>query len=201
MCILVRLNSRSPFVFDSHEPKSYMSIMSDEPSPVEPIPQPLQAPPAVIMRPDPCMKVRPEDWIVIRSLAEKGVSYPELAERYGVKPQTIRKRSSEEKWLTKQRLVMAKNETITADPATSAILDLWSERQQQHREQVYQGAQKALSRFFAMSPVPQTFAEAATANKLLKDAIDPSGSNNGNSHVQVNILSSNSFSPKPAIDI
>jgi len=175
--------------------------MSDEPLPVESPQDAPQAAPEVLLSRNPQKKVRDSDWPIIRSLAEKGVSYPELAERYGVKPQTIRKRSSEEKWLTRQRLVMAKNETITDDPATSAVLDLWSKRQQQHRESVYQGAKKSLERFFAMSPVPQTFAEAATANKLLKDAIDPSGSNNGNSQVHVNILSSNSFSPKPAIDI
>ena len=160
-----------------------------------------EAPQEVLMSRNPQKKVRDSDWLVIRSLAEKGVTYPELAKRFNVKPQTIRKRSCEEKWLTKQRLVMTKNETIVADPATSAVLDLWSERQLEAREQVYQGAQKALARFFAMSPIPQSFAAAATANKLMKDAIDPSGSSVSNGSTTVNILATQGFSPRPTIDI
>jgi len=175
--------------------------MSDEPSPVEPIPQPLPTSPAVIMRPDPSMKVRPEDWHVIRSLAEKGMPYKEIAPKFGISSLYIERRACEEKWLTPTRLARAKKGLVPANDPAMAVISIWAERSDAHREQVYQGAKKSLERFFAMSPVPQTFAEAATANKLLKDAIDPSGSNNGNSQVQVNILSSNSFSPKPAIDV
>jgi hypothetical protein len=149
----------------------------------------------------PHKKVRDTDWPVIRSLAEKGVTYGELAKNYGVTAQLIRARSCKEKWLTKQRLIMTKNETIVADPATAAVLGLWETRQQDARESIYQGAKKSLERFFAMSPIPQTFAEAATANKLMKDAIDPSGSASSNGSTTVNILATQGFSPRPTIDI
>lgn len=174
--------------------------MQDSPLPSESPQDAPQAPKEVLLSRMPHKKVRDSDWPVIRSLAEKGVTYKELATRYNVTTQYIRERSSKEKWLTKQRLAMTKNETIVADDAAIAVLDLWDSRQRDARESTYQGAKKALERFFAMSPVPQSFAEAATANKLLKDAIDPSGSNNGNSQVQVNILATQGFSPKP-IDI
>ena len=188
-------------MFDSDESKLYLSTMSDEqPPPQSPQDAP-QAAPEMLLSRMPHKKVRDSDWPVIRSLAEKGVTYGELAKNYGVTAQLIRARSCKEKWLTKQRLAMTKNETIASDPATAAVLGLWETRQQDAREQVYQGAQKALARFFAMSPVPQTFAEAATANKLMKDAIDPSGSASSNGSTTVNILATQGFSPRPTIDI
>lgn len=164
--------------------------MSDQP-PIEPL-----------YAVHPGKKVKDSDWPVIRSLAEQGVTYGELGERFGVKAQTIRKRSSQEKWLTKQRLAMTKNETIQADEPALAVLDLWSARQQGMRESIYQGSKKALERFFAMSPVPQSFSEAATAAKLLKDAIDPTGSNpSPHAGTTINILAAQGFSPKPVTDI
>lgn len=150
----------------------------------------------------PGKKVRDSDWPVIRSLAEQGVTYGELGERFGVKAQTIRKRASQEKWLTKQRLAMTKNNTIVAEEPALAVLDLWSSRQQETRESVYQGAKKSLERFFAMAPVPQSFQEAATAHKLLKEAIDPNGSSNvGGGGTTVNILATQGFAPKPVVDV
>lgn len=175
--------------------------MQDSPLPVE---EPLELPQAskeMLLSRMPHKKVRDSDWPVIRSLAEKGVTYKELATRYNVTTQYIRERSSKEKWLTKQRLAMTKNQTIVADDAAIAVLDLWDSRQRDARESTYQGAKKALERFFAMSPVPQNFSEAAVAEKLLSKSIDPSGAAFHGGGTTVNILASSSFSPKPVIDI
>jgi hypothetical protein len=146
-------------------------------------------------------KIPDAQWPAIRSLAEQGVQYKDIASQFGVSHSCIAKRACKEKWITPQRLAMAKNENVSADDPALAVVDLWNSRQTAMRESVYQGAKKSLERFFAMSPVPQSFAEAATAHKLLKDSIDPSGGSNSGNNVQVNILAAQGFTPKPAIDV
>ena len=154
-----------------------------------------------LYRRDPQKKVRDEDWPVIRSLVEKGMPQKEVAAKFGISPLYVSRKASDEKWITPMRLARAKKGLVpTHDPA-SAVVSIWAERSDAMRESVYQGAKKSLERFFAMSPVPQSFAEAATAHKLLKDSIDPSGgANTANSSV-TQILQIQGFTPKPAIDV
>lgn len=166
-------------------------LPQDEPSSPEPRP--------VLMRPDPLMKVSPSDWQAIRHLAESGVRYAEIAQRFNIKPATIEQRSSIERWLTPQRLRRAKNgNALTNDPSL-AVVDVWSQRSAESREMIHQGMNRCIQRFFAMSPVPQSFSEAAIAVKLMNDA-NPTAQSTENKNVSVTILASKNFSPSPVID-
>jgi hypothetical protein len=157
--------------------------------------------PRGLMRVDPNKKIADEEWPGIRHMIESGVPYKEVAERFNVKPHTLRRRASEEKWLTPQRLAMAKNGTLKADDPANVVAELWRQRGAETRDMVYTGAAKALQRFFALSPVPQSFSEAAIANKMLKEAIDPSGALENNSNVSIQILANQSFKPTPVVDV
>jgi hypothetical protein len=149
----------------------------------------------------PNKKIRDEDWVGIRHMAEQGMSYEELAGQFGVQPCTIGKRASKERWLTPTRIARAKNGNVAEDDPALAIADIWKRRGVETRDEVYQGARKALSRFFAMSPVPQSFAEAATAHKMLKEAIDPTGLQNAPSNFNIQVLASSDFSPSRVVDV
>lgn len=144
--------------------------------------------------------VRDEDWPVIRSLMEAGAKAPDVAKKYGISPVTINTKACKEKWATPSRVAKAKNQIIEGDPA-SAVAALWSDRKASARETAYQGYQKALQRFFALAPVPQTFSEAAIASKLLNQAIDPDSGSSQSSSTTVNILQANGFQPKRTIDV
>ena len=156
----------------------------------------------ILTIPCPQKKVRDEDWPIIKALAEKGMTYKEIGELYGISHFTVGKRACREKWITPMRLSKAKNGTLatTSDPAHH-VANLWTARADAAREQVHGGMTKAIERFLAMAPVPQSFAEAAIAVKLRNDAINPAGSAPLSSGTTVNILSSQSFSPKPVIDV
>jgi len=147
-------------------------------------------------------KIPDAQWPAIRSMAEQGIGYKDIAAQFGVTQSCIAKRACKEKWITPQRLAMAKNDNVASDDPALAVVDLWNSRQSSMRESVYQGAKKSLERFFAMAPVPQSFTEAATAHKMLKEAIDPSGtSSGGGGGTTVNILAAQNFAPKPVIDV
>lgn len=144
--------------------------------------------------------VRDEDWPVIRSLMEAGAKAPDVAKKYGISPVTINTRACKEKWATPARVAKAKNQIIEGDPA-SAVAALWSDRKVAARESIYQGSQKALQRFFALAPTPQSFSEAAIASKLLNQAIDPDAASGNSQSTTVNILQANGFQPKKVIDV
>ena len=154
-----------------------------------------------LMARHPGKKVRDEDWPVIRHLAEAGVRYAEIAERFGIKPTTIEKQSQLEKWLTPQRLAKARNGTVAVNDPANAVVEVWRQRGAESRDMVFMGAKKSLERFFALSPVPQTFAEAATALKMVKDAIEPNGPIDTQRNVSISILAGKDFSPSPVVDI
>jgi adenosylcobinamide amidohydrolase len=78
---------------------------------------------------------------------------------------------------------------------------MWTERGEEGREAIYQGTKKALQRFFAMAPVPQTFAEAATAAKLMKEAINPNEGKEANQGgINIAVLTHQGFVPRQASD-
>lgn len=149
----------------------------------------------------PGKKVSDEDWNVLKSLYEAGESAGVLAEKYGIKPSTIHSRSSKQRWATPQRITRAKSlELVSSDPA-SAVADLWARRKGESRESVYQGAKKALDRFFAMAPVPQSFSEAAIAEKMLSKAIDPEVDQDTKGNINLAILTTTGFAPRPIVDV
>lgn len=156
----------------------------------------------ILTIPCPQKKVRDEDWPIIKALAEKGMTYKEIGELYGISHFTVGKRACKDKWITPMRLSKAKNGTLisTNDPA-HAVAHLWTGRADAAREQVFQGAKKALDRFFAMAPIPQSFAEAATAAKLMNESINPGGATQQTNNVSVQILSTQGFEPRPVVDV
>jgi len=145
--------------------------------------------------------VRDEDWVGIKHMAEQGVSYEELGAQFGVKACTIGKRASKERWLTPTRIARAKNGNVSEDDPAAAVALLWKRRGVDSRDKVYQGATKALDRFFAMSPVPQSFNEAAIALKMVNESINPNGELTQNANVSIHVLASKEFSPTPVIDV
>ena len=161
------------------------------------------APRPVLMRPDPNKKVSDEDKEVLKVLYCQGVPAAVLAERYGIKPRTINGWASKEKWASPRRVSRAMKHPVTeaSDPAV-ALANLWVERGSAGREAVYQGTKRAVDRFFAMQPVPQTFAEAATAVKLMKEAINPNeGKEQSQTGISIQVLTQQGFVPKPAATI
>ena len=149
----------------------------------------------------PFQKVPDHEWPAIRTMAEQGMSYREIGAKFGVTKDCIRKRATKEKWVTKARLKAAhRGELSPIDPAT-LVNAMWQDRSASAREQVYQGAKKALDRFFAMAPIPQSFAEAATAAKLMNESINPGGAIAQTNNVSVQILSTQGFEPRPVVDV
>ena len=122
-----------------------------------------------------CQQMRKDMWKAIEARYCAGDSLATLVDAYGVKRDAIIKRSQLDKWPTARRIAKAQDQAVvTSDPA-SIIADVWRRRGEQSREEVYQGSNKALRRFFAAAPVPQSFKEAAVAEKLLAKALEPDG--------------------------
>lgn len=161
--------------------------------------------PGTLTRVDPNKKVSDADWEVIKALYCAGAKATELAPRWGIKPGTINTKASKEKWPSPLRVAQAaKNPIAESDDPAQALAALWTERGEQSRESTYNGAKKALDRFWALAPVPTSFQEAAIANKMLKEAIEPEGpkDSQANSHqVNIAVLTNSGFTPKPAVDV
>ena len=154
------------------------------------------------MMPNPKQKVSTEQWSAIRSIMEAGGVAKEVAKRYGIQPDTILKRGTKERWATPMRVRDAarRSEVVTGDPAAE-VAALWKQREGEARELIFQGSNKALQRFFSMSPVPQSFQEAATAQKLLKEAISPPTEGQIAGTMNVQVLAMAGFCPKPVVDV
>ena len=155
----------------------------------------------VIMRPDPIAKVSPEQWSTIQALYCAGVDAKTIAKDYPIKPSSIHSRASKSKWPTPNRITRRANQSAVTDDPASALASLWKDREDKSREKVFQGASKALGRFFATAPVPQSFAEAATAAKLMNEAIKPPSEDEGKGTLNLQILSTQGFAPRKAINV
>lgn len=164
-------------------------------------PQPEAQPRPVLLAPCPARKITDEQWDIIKALYCAGKSSAEIAKDYPITSSAIRKRATLQKWPTPSRINRAiKTGARPTDDPAAAIADLWEQRKQEGRESVYQGAQKALQRFFAMSPVPQSFQEAQIAHKMMEKAIDPSEGKALQTNVNLQVLTSKEFSPR-VIDV
>ena len=156
--------------------------------------------PETFSRPDAIMKVSVKDWTTIRALAEAGESYASIAERYPLSPDYIKQKSNAERWITPNRLAKAARGRLAADDPATAIAHLWKERGQKSRDDTYKNTSKALERFYACSPVPTSFQEAAIAKKMLDDSISPKSEQDNKVQVNLAILTSKSFSPTSSHD-
>lgn len=112
---------------------------------------------------------------LIRSLYCAGEKATILAKRFQISPKVIYHMAQRGKWATPQRIGKAAKSDIVAtnDPAVE-VAALWNRRSEASRNRVYDGASKALERFYAMSPVPQSFKEAQITQDMLDKAINPS---------------------------
>lgn len=135
----------------------------------------------------------------MKALAEQGVPLLELAQRYPVTIATIKDKSHKERWITPARINRGIAGKLDDNDPANAVAQLWKEREEQQRETIYNGASSALKRFFALSPVPQSFQEAAVAKKLVDEAIKPKDENASNNTLNLAILTQSSFKPQPVI--
>jgi hypothetical protein len=140
-------------------------------------------------------------WLEVKVRAESGESYHSIAAAYPIGIDSIKKRAVTERWVTPRRLQQGvRGELSQSDPATAAA-NVWLKRKEEARESTFQGASRALSRFFAMAPVPQSFAEAILAKKMLDQAINPELVNEaGKGDVNLAVLTAVGFAPRVAKD-
>lgn len=152
--------------------------------PVKAVPQPA------------CRQMRQDMWKAIQVRYCAGDSLATLVQVYGVKRDAIIKRSQLDKWPTARRIAKAQDQTIVTGEPASLIADVWRRRGEQSREEIFQGACKALRRFFAAAPVPQSFQEAAVAEKMLSKAIDPHAGSEAKFDVNLAVLVNPDFCPR-----
>jgi len=144
----------------------------------------------------------PDDvWLDIEIRYVKGENtLKELAHIHSVNYATILDRSKLKRWPSPKRIAHALSRTdLPPQDAIKQIADKWAERKEQMREVVYKGSKRAVETFFALSPVPQDFAEAEKAFKLLEKSITPDEQKQ-DTNINLAILSSG-FSPTPVVDI
>lgn len=134
-------------------------------------------------------------WKAIEARYCAGDDLATLVEAYGVKRDAIIKRSQLDKWPTAKRIAKAQDQAVVTTEPASLIADVWKRRGEKSREEIFQGTSKALRRFFAMSPVPQSFQEAAAADKMLSKAIDPNGEKESKMNINLAMLVSD-FEPR-----
>jgi hypothetical protein len=145
-------------------------------------------------------KIADQVWLEIEQRYISGdASLKDLALEFGLKYQTVLSRSKDKRWLSPQRVTRALTRTdLPPTDTAKQIADRWAARKEEFREKLYKGASKALDTFFLLSPVPQDFAEAERAMKMLDKAINPEDGKQDSS-INLAILTSD-FSPQP-IDV
>lgn len=99
-------------------------------------------------------------WVKAREAVALGMSQREVAERYGLSYEAIRKRAQREQWPTPSRL-LASHEV----PAPAAIVgQSWQERGEAHRRTVMALVERALGR--ADLPPPENWADMERAARI-----------------------------------
>lgn len=145
-------------------------------------------------------KIEDNVWLEIEKRYISGEdSLKDLAAEFGLKYQTVLSRSKDKRWLSPKRVSHALTRTdLPPSDTAKQIADRWAARKEEFREKLYKGASKALDTFFLLSPVPQDFAEAERAMKMLDKAINP---DEGKQDSSINLaILTNGFNPTP-IDV
>jgi uncharacterized protein YjcR len=153
-----------------------------------------------LMRVDPNKKLSDADLELIKERYCAGEIASDIAADFNISAHTIRTYSNRHKWPTpgRARLAETKPQKFSADDPAAILADVWASRKEQSRDQIYHGSKKALQRFFAMSPTPQSFSEAKIASELMNKAIDPDeGNNNNKGNINLAVLTQQGFEPKP----
>jgi len=146
-------------------------------------------------------KIADQVWLEIEDRYVSGdTSLKDLALEFGLNYQTVLSRSKDKRWLSPQRISRALTRTdLPPQDTAKQIADRWAARKEEMREKLYKGASKALDTFWLMSPMPQDFAEAEKAMKMLDKAINPDEGKTDSS-INLSILT-NGFNPSPIVDI
>ena len=148
----------------------------------------------------PKAKMSKTQWLEVKARAELGESYESIAMLFPINPQSMRDRATKEKWCTPARIERGMRNELAHDDPAQAVANVWKERKELARNTVYNGTRKALDRFFAMSPIPQSFSEAAIAAKLMNDSISPPEDNQPSVNMNLAVLTSVGFSPRQSDD-
>lgn len=157
----------------------------------------METPKPVLYRPDPQRILTDEARVSLRSLYEGGMPAKALAERFGIAVAYVYKLASKGKWATPGRILRAKPNAGQTDDVAEVVADVWLNRKNEAREARFQGMSKAMQRFMAMAPVPQSFAEAAICAKLLDSAVDPESQRESQAgNVNIAFLAGG-FTPRP----
>jgi hypothetical protein len=140
-------------------------------------------------------------WLEIEERFVAGeATLKQLAEEFKLSYDTVRDRSKLKRWPSSHRIKKALSRTdLPPEDAAKQIADKWAERKEQMRERLYQGSKRALDTFFALNPIPQDFAEAEKAARLLEKAITPEDTTK-DSNINLAILTAG-FNPTPIIDV
>jgi hypothetical protein len=138
-------------------------------------------------------------WMEVKVRAEAGERYGSIAAAYPIGIDSIKKRAISDRWVTPRRLQQGVRGELSQDDPATAAANVWVKRKEEARESSFQSASMALSRFFAMAPVPQSFAEAVLAKKILDQAIHPElGNEAGKGDVNISVLTAVGFTPRVA---
>jgi len=141
-------------------------------------------------------KMTDTQWLEVKLRAEAGEPYDAIAASYPIGVSSIEKKAQLQRWATPARVSKGLRNELPKDDPASIVADIWRERGLEARETIHDGASKALKRFFAMAPVPQSFGEAQIAAKLLNDAIKPPEEQQSNGNVNLAILTAVGFTPR-----
>lgn len=142
-----------------------------------------------------------EVWLEIEKRFVTGENnLKELAAEFNIKYETVRSRSKDKRWLSPKRITHALTRTdLPPQDTAKQIADKWAARKEEMREKLYNGSKRALETFFLLSPVPQDFAEAERAMKMMDKAINPDDGKQDN-NINLAILTSD-FNPSPIVDV
>lgn len=92
---------------------------------------------------------------------------PQIAERFGVKEPTVRKRIEREQLILVSKLIPQMQRQVAQKAAEKAV-DKWMERGEKHRDVAFELAHESLKK---MKPVaPKNFREAEAADKIARRA-------------------------------
>lgn len=141
-------------------------------------------------------KLSKAQWNEVKVRAEAGEPYEVLANSMSIGVSSIWNKAHSEGWVTPRRLQKGLRGELSKDDPATASANQWLLRKQEAREAQFMAMTKAVQRFAAMAPVPQTFGEAAIAYKLLNEAVTPPEEIESKGNVNLAILTAVGFQPR-----
>jgi hypothetical protein len=114
------------------------------------------------------------DWNAIRSVAESGVLLPEVAERFGLPYERVKKRAQRERWLTvakvqtlrKRHTEQALSRSVPLPSKEAVLTESLAELGNQVRFSGLRAASSALAKFAEAPPELQNWSDAKVAVEI-----------------------------------